>query len=215
MGELQWLQHITIWALPVLFAITLHEAAHAYAAKRFGDSTAYMLGRMTFNPVKHIDPIGTLLLPLICVMFKFGIVFGWAKPVPINFDALNHPKRDMRWVAAAGPLANLIMAIMWTVVLRISDYFLVGFSLQYPLVLMAQAGVTINLVLMILNLLPIPPLDGGRILISVLPVEWGHKVALIEPYGIFILIILLYTRVLDYIMQPLFAIAIKLLSLLL
>ena len=215
MGDLHWVQQITIWALPILFAVTLHEAAHAYAAKRFGDGTAYMLGRMTLNPLKHIDPIGTLLIPLVCVMFKFGIIFGWAKPVPVNFEALNHPKRDMRWVAAAGPLANLIMAVLWTLILRISSHVLEGVSLQYPLILMAQAGVTINVMLMILNLLPIPPLDGSRILSSVLPVKWAHKVALIEPYGMFILIILLYTRVLDYIMQPLFVLAIKGLSLLL
>jgi Zn-dependent protease len=205
MGNLHWLQQITIWALPVLFAITLHEAAHAYAAKRLGDSTAYSLGRMTLNPLKHIDPIGTLFIPLLCVVFKFGFVFGWAKPVPINFDALNNPKHDARWVAAAGPAANFCMALIWTVMLRIGDQLLVGASLQYPLLLMAQAGVTINVVFMILNLLPILPLDGGRIVASLLPITWARKFALLEPYGIFILIILLYTRVLDYIIQPFFA----------
>lgn len=132
MGEVDWLQQVTILALPVLFAITLHEAAHAYAAKKFGDSTAYMLGRMSLNPLKHIDLFGTILLPLLCIVFKFGFIFGWAKPVPINFDGLNNPKRDMRWVALAGPLANLLMAIMWLIILRLADMS-EGFDLQEPL----------------------------------------------------------------------------------
>lgn len=215
MGDLQWVQQVTVWALPVLLAITLHEAAHAYAAKKFGDSTAYMLGRMTLNPLKHIDLIGTILIPLLCVIFKLGFLFGWAKPVPVNFANLNHPKRDMRWVALAGPLANLIMAIGWTLILRLSDSFLAGASLQYPLILMAQAGISINLILMLLNLLPIPPLDGGRILVSLLPSEMARKVAMIEPFGIYIVVLLLYTGILNYLLQPLFAFCIKLLSVLL
>lgn len=211
MEEINWLQQIIIWAMPVLFAITLHEAAHAYAAKKFGDSTAYMLGRMSLNPLKHIDLFGTILLPLICVVFKFGFIFGWAKPVPINFDALNNPKRDMRWVALAGPFANLLMAIMWMIILRLANTS-EGFNLQYPLMLMAQAGIQINLLLMLLNLLPIPPLDGGRVVVSFLPDRLAYKFSRIEPYGIYILIFLLFTGTLTRILQPLFAFFLQLLA---
>lgn len=211
MGEVDWLQQVTILALPVLFAITLHEAAHAYAAKKFGDSTAYMLGRMSLNPLKHIDLFGTILLPLLCIVFKFGFIFGWAKPVPINFDGLNNPKRDMRWVALAGPLANLLMAIMWLIILRLADMS-EGFDLQEPLKLMAQAGIYINLLLMLLNLLPLPPLDGGRVVVSLLPDPLAYKFSRIEPYGIYILIFLLFTGILTSILQPLLAICVKLLT---
>ncbi|MGH8702366.1 MAG: site-2 protease family protein, partial [Burkholderiales bacterium] len=160
-------QVIAIYALPVIFAITLHEAAHGYVAKHFGDMTAYMEGRVSLNPLRHIDPFGTVALPLILLaltkLFGGGIIFGWAKPVPVNFANLRHPKRDMLWVAAAGPLSNFAMALAWGLLVKI------GLSLQgnyfgLPLALMGAAGVFFNIIIMVLNLVPLPPLDGGRIL---------------------------------------------------
>ena len=210
--ELNTVQTIAIWILPVLFAITAHEAAHAYAAKRLGDPTAFLLGRMTFNPIKHIDPIGTVLLPLLCVMLPGGFLFGYAKPVPVDFHRLNNPKRDMRWVAAAGPLANLVMAFIWALLFRFSTGSLDGNAFQLPLALMAQAGIQINVVLMVLNLLPIPPLDGGRIMISVLPPNLARTFMKIEPYGFFILIGLLVSGLLSVILRPLMAMVMRLIQ---
>lgn len=199
--DLNLIQKICVWSLPVLFAITVHEAAHAFIAKRFGDTTAYMMGRMTLNPLKHIDPVGTILLPLICLMLPGGFLFGWAKPVPVRFDKLNNPKRDMLWVAAAGPAANLIMAIGWGLLFRLGGA-MDGSSLQLPLLYMSQAGIMINLMLMVLNLIPVPPLDGGRMLISLLPRKSAMSVERIEPYGMWIVILLLATGVLGGVMQP-------------
>ncbi len=196
-----FIQNICIYALPVLFAITLHEAAHAYAARHFGDPTAYLMGRMTLNPIKHIDPLGTIALPLLCLLLPGSFLFGWAKPVPVNFGDLRNPKRDMRWVALAGPAANLIMMLLWTLVLGILLHAAEG-DFVYPLRQMAQAGVQINIVLMILNLIPIPPLDGGRVLISLLPDSAARKVARIEPYGMIVLLVLMFTKVLFVIMVP-------------
>ncbi len=193
------IQKIAIYALPVLLAITLHEAAHAYAAKRFGDATAYMMGRMTLNPLKHIDPVGTVLLPLLSVVIG-GFLFGWAKPVPVNFGALRNPRVGMRWVAAAGPAANLVMAIMWVLLLKLAVVMDNDYS--RPLALMSQAGIGINVVLMVLNLMPILPLDGGRIVESLLPRPLAYRFSRLEPYGMWILLALVFTGLLSPILRP-------------
>ncbi len=208
--DLNIIQKITVYALPVIFAITLHEAAHGYAAKHFGDTTAFMLGRISINPLRHIDPIGTILVPLLSLMLG-GILFGWAKPVPVNFSQLRNPKKDMFWVAAAGPLANLAMAIFWAFMIKIAS-LIPGSSFALPLALMGQAGVMINAVLMILNLLPLPPLDGGRIAVSLLPHHLAYRYAMVEPYGMFILVGLLFTGILGSILWPFVTLFIKVLS---
>jgi Zn-dependent protease len=203
--ELNLVQVIAIYALPVIFAITLHEAAHGYVARHFGDMTAYMEGRVSLNPLRHIDPFGTIALPLILLgltkLFGGGIIFGWAKPVPVNFANLRHPKRDMLWVAAAGPLSNFAMALIWAVLVKIG-LSMQGNSLSLPLALMGAAGVFFNIIIMVLNLVPLPPLDGGRILVSLLPQRLARRVARIEPYGFMILILLLVTGVLGTLLWP-------------
>ncbi|HEY8355586.1 MAG TPA: site-2 protease family protein [Methylophilaceae bacterium] len=198
--ELTLIQKIAIYALPVIFAITVHEAAHGYAARRFGDMTAYLQGRITLNPLNHIDPIGTILVPALTLMLG-GILFGWAKPVPVDFSRLRNPKRDMLWVAAAGPASNLVMAFLWALILVSSAHAPEFFAL--PLALMAQAGVMINVVLLVLNLLPLPPLDGGRIAVSLLPSHLAYQLSRLERYGFIILIVLLFTGILSIIMMPL------------
>lgn len=203
--ELHLVQIIAIYALPVIFAITLHEAAHGYVARHFGDMTAYLEGRVSLNPLRHIDPVGTVALPLILLaltkLFGGGIVFGWAKPVPVNFANLRHPKRDMLWVAAAGPLSNLAMALVWALVLKLG-LSMPGSYFALPLALMGAAGVFFNIIIMVLNLVPLPPLDGGRILVSLLPHRLAWRVARIEPYGFLILIVLLLTGVLGAMLWP-------------
>ncbi len=204
--EFNLVQTLAIYALPVIFAITLHEAAHGYVARHFGDNTAYVLGRVSLNPVRHIDLVGTILVPLlILVTSKLlgsgGILFGWAKPVPVDFSALRHPKRDMLWVAAAGPLANLLMAMLWALVLKIALITALN-AFTLPLSLMAEAGITVNLVLMVLNLLPILPLDGGRIAVSLLPNRLAYRFSRLEPYGFPILLLLLFTNKLGIILNP-------------
>jgi Zn-dependent protease len=198
------LERIALAAVPVILAITLHEASHGYVAKLFGDRTAEMLGRVTLNPLKHIDPVGTLLVPgLLLLMSKAiggGFVFGWAKPVPVNFANLRNPKRDMLWVAAAGPASNFAMALAWValaVAVRQGDAGS-GDALSF----MARVGVQINLVLMALNLLPIPPLDGGRIAVSLLPGRAAYALSRVEPYGFFIILALLATGYLETLMRP-------------
>jgi Zn-dependent protease len=197
--ELTYVQKIAIYALPVIFAITVHEAAHGFAARYFGDMTAEREGRITLNPLKHIDPIGTILLPALTLLVG-GILFGWAKPVPVNFSRLRHPKRDMLWVAAAGPASNFVMALFWALIIKLSFVYPSVYS--EPMALMGQAGVMINVVLMVLNLLPLPPLDGGRIAVSLLPNHLAYKYAQIERYGFIILIVLLATGILGRIMEP-------------
>ena len=178
------IQTVLIYALPVLFAITVHEAAHGYAARHFGDNTAYMLGRITLNPVKHIDPIGTILMPIMLYFATSGaFLFGYAKPVPVNFGHLRNPKRDMVWVALAGPASNFVQAIFWAVVM----ITLVGTGVEERFFLeMARAGVLVNLVMWAFNLFPVPPLDGGRILVGLLPWKQAQMVSRLEPYGFFI-----------------------------
>jgi Zn-dependent protease len=204
--ELTLIQKIAIYALPVIFAITLHEAAHGYAAKRFGDTTAYMLGRISLNPLRHIDLVGTILIPLVTLTLG-GILFGWAKPVPVNFGQLRNPKRDMLWVAAAGPGANLAMALFWAGMIKLGLSLPDGSSLAIPLILMAKAGIGINIVLMVLNLLPLPPLDGGRIAVSLLPSPLAYRFARIEPYGMIILVALLFSGLLGPILTPMINLA--------
>lgn len=207
--DLTVIQKIAIYALPVIFAITVHEAAHGYAAKHFGDMTAFQAGRITLNPLKHIDLFGTIILPAMTVMLG-GILFGWAKPVPVDFRRLRQPKKDMLWVAAAGPASNFVMAIFWALVLKFSVHAPEAFVL--PMGLMAKAGVTINIVLMVLNLLPLPPLDGGRIAVSLLPMQLARPFAQIERYGFIILIILLFSGVLGRILDPLINLVYALIS---
>lgn len=180
------IQTVLIYALPVLFAITVHEAAHGYVARYFGDNTAYMLGRVTLNPVKHIDPIGTILMPLMLYFATSGtFLFGYAKPVPVNFSHLRHPKRDMIWVALAGPASNFIQAIVWAVLFAV----LVGAGMNERFFLeMCKAGVLVNLVMWAFNLFPLPPLDGGRILTGLLPPRQAYTFSRIEPYGFFIVL---------------------------
>ena len=200
------IQLIALAAIPVTFAITLHEAAHGYAARHFGDYTAHNAGRISLNPLKHIDPIGTILVPLVILISSSfvgagGILFGWAKPVPVNFGQLRHPKRDMLWVAAAGPGANLVMACIWALMLKFAEIAPANYY-SIPLHSMARIGITINVVLMVLNLFPLPPLDGGRIAVSLLPNRLAWRFAMIEPYGFIILLVLLFTGVLGTILSP-------------
>ena len=206
------IQTIALYAIPGIFAITLHEAAHGYAARHFGDLTAYQAGRISLNPVRHIDPIGTLLIPAV-VLFASGgsFAFGWAKPVPVNFGRLRNPKRDMLWVAAAGPGANLFMAVLWAIIFKAVFFFPANYFSE-PALKMALGGILINLILMILNLFPLPPLDGGRIAVSLLPRRLAFRFAKIEPYGMIILLVLLLTRVLQAVMVPVLVLTLSMLG---
>jgi len=208
----QLIQVIAIAAIPILFAITLHEAAHGYVARHFGDMTAYQQGRISLNPLRHIDPVGTVLVPLMTLLLG-GILFGWAKPVPVNFSALRHPKQDMLWVAIAGPASNLVMALGWALFYKLAWSFPGNYFFE-PMMGMAEWGIRINIVLMVLNLLPLPPLDGGRVAVSLLPHRQAFQLAKIEPYGFFILIFLAITPVLGWILLPLVQLMYKLISVL-
>jgi len=207
MLEITLIQKIVAWILPVLFAITVHETAHGWMALQLGDKTAMMLGRLTLNPLKHIDPLGTILIPGLMYMMA-GFMFGWAKPVPVTWQNLRNPKRDMALVAVAGPAANLLMAIGWALLMRVG--LLLG-EQGLALIYMGVAGISINTILMVLNLLPLPPLDGGRVLTGLLPGPWAYRLSRIEPYGFFILIALLVTGLLGLILWPLISIVITLL----
>lgn len=201
---------LAIWALPVLLAITLHEAAHGYVARHFGDPTAHLAGRITLNPFKHVDLVGTILVPVSILALSTlfggaGILFGWAKPVPVDFGRLRNPKADMLWVAAAGPFVNLLMALGWALVLKLA-LALSGTAYAYPMAEMAKAGILINAVLMLLNLLPIPPLDGGRIAVSLLPDRLAWQYSRLEPYGFPILLVMLFTGALGAVLWPMIAV---------
>ena len=202
MQDLSTLQLIAVWALPVLFAITLHEVAHGWVARLYGDHTAAAMGRLSLNPVKHVDPVGTLLVPAMLLLLQTGFVFGWAKPVPVVMRNLNHPRRDMAKVALAGPAVNLLMALFWALTLKIA-ISTGGQGMMQGLLYMSAAGILINLVLMVLNLFPIPPLDGSRVLNGLLPEALAGKVDRLEPYGMVIVVVLLATGVLGKVLMPL------------
>jgi Zn-dependent protease len=208
------IQTVAIYALPVLFAITVHEAAHGYVARYFGDNTAWMLGRVTLKPVKHIDPVGTILMPLLLYFATSGaFLFGYAKPVPVQFGKLRNPKRDMIWVALAGPGANLAQAVLW----GIAFYLLQGAGISEPFFIkMCQAGILVNIVMMVFNLFPLPPLDGGRVLVGLLPYKQAVLVSRIEPWGFFIVMALVISRVItDLWMRPLMTLTYALLEIVL
>ena len=190
-------QKIIVWALPVLLAITLHEVAHGWVARYLGDSTAAKLGRLSLNPIKHIDTIGTVLVPAIMILLPGNFLFGWAKPVPVNFRALRSPKKDMLWVAIAGPMSNFIMAMLWLIIIFVA----INTGSQF-LADMAQVGIQINLLLAVLNLLPLPPLDGGRVVSSLLPSKFAYQYDQLEPYGLFILLGLLFLGVFQTVILP-------------
>lgn len=195
-------QKIAIWVIPVLFAITVHEVAHGWVAERFGDPTARRLGRLTLNPIKHIDPLGTVVLPLTLLLLT-GFVFGWAKPVPVTYQNLHNPKRDMAYVALAGPGANLIMALFWALVARLAVTLpSIPSGMSVGFAYMGVAGININIVLMVLNLLPIPPLDGSRVLMALLPNRASYGLMRMEPYGFMILVLLLVTGILGKLIGP-------------
>lgn len=201
----QIIQTVAIYAIPVLFAITVHEAAHGYAARHYGDNTAAMMGRITLNPIKHIDPVGTIAMPLLLYFATSGaFLFGYAKPVPVNFGRLRNPKRDMVWVALAGPGANLAQAILWTIGL----YLLVALGVEERFFIeMCRAGVLVNLVMFAFNLFPLPPLDGGRILVGLLPYRQAELVSRLEPWGFFIVMALVITGIVGNLwLRPLMAI---------
>ena len=203
----QIVQTIAIYALPVLFAITLHEAAYGYVARHFGDMTAHAQGRISLNPMRHVDPVGTILVPILILAATLaagtgGFLFGWAKPVPVNYSALRKPRQHMACVAAAGPGANLAMALAWAALLKLA-VLMPENPFALPLALMAKAGIVVNLLFMFLNLLPILPLDGGRILASLLPHRAAWQYAKLEPWGLPVLVLLLLTNVLNFVLEPL------------
>jgi Zn-dependent protease len=208
MLDLSLAQKISIWVVPVVLAITVHEVSHGWIARKLGDNTAFMLGRLTLNPLKHIDPVGTILIPGLLLLLKAGFIFGYAKPVPINWRNLHNPRRDMALVAAAGPGANLLMAMGWALLTRLA--LMLGDSGE-ALLYMSVAGIFINTVLMVLNLLPLPPLDGGRVMTGLLPGPMAYQFSRIEPYGFFILIGLLVTGILGLVLWPVISVVMSML----
>ncbi len=206
MDELSVIQRIAVWILPVIFAITVHEVAHGWVAKKYGDNTASRLGRLTLNPVKHVDLLGTIILPGLLLMTGTGFIFGWAKPVPVDPSNFKRPLQDMAIVALAGPVSNLIMAFIWALIIRLGIFIGTNAeAISLPLIYTGVAGISINLVLAMINLLPIPPLDGSRILTGILPSYWAWQYNRLERYGFILLLVLLYTKILNVILEyPLF-----------
>lgn len=200
MNELSLIQRIVVWILPVIFAITVHEVAHGWVARKCGDNTAYQQGRLTLNPMKHIDWFGTIILPGLLLLTGTGFIFGWAKPVPVDARNFKNPRKDMAWVALAGPVSNLLMAIAWALLARLGVLIKVE-AISLPLIYMGVAGISINLVLALINLLPIPPLDGSRVVTGILPNYWAWQYNRLERYGFIILLVLLYTRILNAILE--------------
>jgi Zn-dependent protease len=212
----QLVQTVAIYALPMLFAITLHEAAHGYVARHFGDMTAFAQGRISLNPARHVDLVGTIIVPvLILLLSKLagggGMLFGWAKPVPVNYSALRRPRQHMMWVAAAGPGANLAMALAWAALLKTADV-LPANTFTSPMLMMAKAGIEVNVILMLLNLLPILPLDGGRIVASLLPARLAWRYAKLEPWGLPLLLVLMFTSTLGVILAPMIRLSYRLIG---
>lgn len=206
MNELSLIQRIVVWILPVIFAITVHEVAHGWVARKYGDNTAYAQGRLTLNPIKHIDLVGTIIIPGLLLLTFTGFVFGWAKPVPVDPRNFKNPRRDMAMVALAGPVSNIIMALLWALIARIGGLIAVEF-ITMPMIYMGIAGISINLVLALINLLPIPPLDGSRILTRFLPIRMAIQYDKLERWGFLIMLVLLYTKVLGLILAyPMFII---------
>jgi len=196
------IQAISILALPILFAITLHEVAHGLVARHYGDRTAEQLGRLSLNPLRHIDPVGTVIVPIALFAFT-GFIFGWAKPVPVDFRNLRNPRRDMALVALAGPMANLGMALIWAILMKLGMMLHTGTPfIGEPLMYMSAVGIFLNLILMVLNLLPIPPLDGGRVLAGIVPPRYAALLDRVEPFGFFILLFLLLVGLLGYLLWP-------------
>ncbi len=201
MNELTLIQQVIVGVLPMIFAITVHEAAHGWVAKKYGDNTADQQGRLTLNPIKHIDPLGTVILPGLLLILKSGFIFGWAKPVPVNARNFKKPISDMAIVALAGPVSNLLMAVFWALIARIGMTIGVSAeSVALPLIYSGIAGISINLSLALLNLIPIPPLDGSRIVTALLPPQWAWRYNQLERYGFIILMVLLYTKILNVIL---------------
>lgn len=211
---------IAVYALPAILAITLHEAAHGYAAKLLGDNTAWMLGRVSLNPVRHIDPVGTILIPALLLVGTLvsgtsGMLFGWAKPVPVNFGRLRNPKRDMVWVALAGPGCNLLQALCWALFLKLMPWEMVSGVLQSFLYEVCIAGISVNLMLMAFNLIPVPPLDGGRVVTGLLPYRLAVRYAVLEPYGMIAVLVLIASGLLNFFIRPFLAVGTWLVNLVL
>ncbi len=209
MNELTTIQRVAVWVLPVIFAITVHEVAHGWIAKKKGDNTAFMLGRLTLNPIKHIDILGTIIIPGLLLITGTGFIFGWAKPVPVDTRNFKNPKKDMALVAVAGPVSNLIMAVAWALIARIG-IMIDSEAVSLPLIYTGIAGISINLVLALINMIPIPPLDGSRIVTGFLPNNLAWKYNQLERYGFILLIVLVYTGGLNFILGYPMAIAQKL-----
>lgn len=204
MNELSLIQRIIVWVIPVIFAITVHEAAHGWVAKKYGDNTAKMLGRLTLNPLKHIDPVGTILLPGILLLTGTGFIFGWAKPVPVDARNFKNPRQDMAIVALAGPVSNLLMAVGWALIARVGVMINVEF-MTLPMIYWGIAGISSNLVLALINLIPIPPLDGSRVVSGILPNRWAWQYNKLERYGFLILLLMLFTGTLNVLLgYPMF-----------